>query len=347
MTGREKIRAALAPGGTDQVPGVICYEGIYIRDHWDQLTDCPWWWQSSPDPDHQLAWRRDVIAATGQDWLCLPSCPSRAQREATAVEQRDDGVYLTDRRDGTQRKLERPTVGGWDPAGATGPVAPPSLPQRPEDVDAAVPMPPEFDAESFLAAGHADLAAALLAGPGAELFPIHHVCSPLWCCYGAWGFEGMMLLLADRPDLIHQACQRYLAQSIADARRSAALGAEGIWIEECLTDMISPAAFESINAAYLRPLVAEIRRLGLKSIYYYCGDPAGKWDTILSVGPDALSLEESKKGFTIDLAEVVDRVAGRCSVLGNLDAIAALEKATDEALRAAVARQLALVRELP
>ena len=104
--------------------------------------------------------------------------------------------------------------------------------------------------------------------------------------------------------------------------------------------MISPKAFEEINVYILQTLVEEIRKAGMKSIYYYCGDPAGKWDHILSVGADAVSLEESKKGFVIDIDDVVDRVNGRCTVLGNLDAIHLLPDGTEDELRAEIARQI-------
>jgi uroporphyrinogen-III decarboxylase len=122
------------------------------------------------------------------------------------------------------------------------------------------------------------------------------------------------------------------------------LGAAGMWLEECLTDCISPEAFARLNLPFLRPLVEAIRGAGLKSIYYFCGDPRGKWDLLLDVGADALALEESKKGFVIDIDDVVERVAGRCAVLGNLDAIGVLERGSDAELRAELARQVAAGR---
>jgi uroporphyrinogen-III decarboxylase len=105
--------------------------------------------------------------------------------------------------------------------------------------------------------------------------------------------------------------------------------------------MVGPDAFGSLCVRFLIPLVEEIRAAGMKSIYYYCGDPTGKWDHLLSVGADALSLEESKKGWEIDIEDVVDRVGGRCTLLGNLDAMGLLQDGDDEELRAGVDRQVA------
>ena len=95
----------------------------------------------------------------------------------------------------------------------------------------------------------------------------------------------------------------------------------------------------------LRELIDEIRASGMKSIYYYCGSPDGKWEHLLALGADALSLEESKKHFTIDIEDLVGRVAGRCTLLGNLDAIGSLQDATDEQLRSEIARQIAAGRD--
>ncbi len=338
MTGRSKIEAALSPGGTPAVPAVICYEGIYVRDHWDELTDCPWWYQSSPDVEQQLIWRRDVIERTRQDWFSLPACASRAERAATVIEQRADGVYRV--RKHREEKLTRPVIGGWDPQGVSRQISLDHLPESPGQVDASIRPVDPFDSERFAAEGRGDLAAALLEEFGRKLYPIAHVSSPLWSCYSLWGFEGMMLLVAERPDLVRRACERLLSHAVRSVRQAAALGAAGIWIEECLTDMISPAAFEAINVPVLGRLIDEIRNCGMKSIYYYCGDPAGKWESILSLGADALSLEESKKGFTIELADVVRRVGGRFAVLGNLDAVGVLQNGGERQLRDEIEGQI-------
>lgn len=66
--------------------------------------------------------------------------------------------------------------------------------------------------------------------------------------------------------------------------------------------------------------------------------------THYSSGADALALEESKKGFVIDIEEIVEKVNGRCTVLGNLDAMDLLKNGTEEQLRAEIVRQIAAGR---
>jgi uroporphyrinogen-III decarboxylase len=118
------------------------------------------------------------------------------------------------------------------------------------------------------------------------------------------------------------------------------LDAEGIWIEECLTDMISPAMFAELNVPLVSELCSSIRSEGMHSIYYYCGNPNDRLDLLLSVGADALALEEGKKGFSINIEDIVDKVQGRCTLLGNLDAIHLLEHGSEAELRAEIARQI-------
>jgi len=153
-----------------------------------------------------------------------------------------------------------------------------------------------------------------------------------------------MELVALRPDLVAHACERHLALAVKGVRLAAAIGVRCIWIEDCLTDLVGAQAFAELNVPVLARLVEEIRRLGMSSIYYYCGNPAGKWEMLFALGADALSLEESKKGFVIDVEEVVDRARGRCVVLGNLDALNLLPNASERQLRAEIGRQISAGR---
>lgn len=339
-TGKSKIEAAFSLQGTTAIAAVICYEEIYARDHWDALFDLPWWYSLSPDLDQQLAWRGQLIEKTGQDWFYLPACAPDAAREDLHIEEQAGEVYLVDSRSGEQHQLVRPVVGGWREAESLNPVHPKNLPLTFAAVERRIPHPEPFDADQFKQAGQDRLAKRLMERYGQYYYPTGGVSGPQWACYNLWGFEDWMMLVATDPELVRFASQRQLAWSLNDVREAAALGARGIWIEDCMVDMISRKAFETINLPLIQALVSEIRRLGMHSIYYYCGDPKGKLDLLVETGADALSLEESKKGFTIDIAEVARYVNGRCALLGNLDAIHLLPEASEEELRREILRQV-------
>jgi hypothetical protein len=344
LTGREKIEAAFSSEGASEFAVVIPYEGIYIRDRWDELTGLPWWRVYDPDIDRELEWRSGVIGKLGLDWFALPVGASREEKKNLRIEERADGAYLVNQADGSEQRLQPPVTGGWNPTGEVESHRPGEPARTRDEIDRVLP-PFEPRALSRMQWHGADnITTAMLTKHGEALTPIWHVSSPLWSCYGLWGFEEMMTMVAEQPDLVRYACERYLAHAVDGARVGAALGAEIIWIEECLTDQISPDAFAALNVPFVARLVDEIRAVGLKSVYYYCGDPAGKWDHILSAGADALALEEGKKGFEIDIREAAEFVRGRCVLLGNVDAIAVLENGTDEELRAEVERQAAAGR---
>lgn len=341
MTGKEKIEAAFSPEGTPEIPAVICYESIFIRDHWAKITGVPWWNQFSPDIEAQLSWRREVVRCTGQDWFRLPYTLSREDLKNIDLEVRPEGVFRIDQRSGVSERLFEPPIGGEQQPGVR--IVPWSAPvETPEAVDRLIPLP--ACSGKTIEDGSGDLAARLLDEFGGEVFPFCHVSSPLWRCYDLWGFENMMVMIASQPELVRFAAARYLELSIYDIRQAAALGARGIWIEECMTDMISPTAFASLNLPFLRWLIEEISACGMKSVYYYCGSPAGKWELLLSAGADALSLEEGKKGFEIDIMDVAAKVRGRCTLLGNLDAIGVLQNGSGREIRAEIRRQIAAGR---
>ena len=65
----------------------------------------------------------------------------------------------------------------------------------------------------------------------------------------------------------------------------------------------------------------------------------------MNAGVDALSLEEGKKDFEINIEDVVEIVDGRCTVLGNLDSIGILQNGTGQELRAEIHRQIAAGRK--
>ena len=337
MKGRARIEAAFHPQGTRTFGAVLCYESIFIRDHWDQLTDRPWWHGYSPDIDQQMVWRREVIRAIGQDWFVLPGFYSHLDRQDMWIQAEPEGIFMV--RGEAKRPLSKPQIGGWSPGAEVESIHPASPPTDKEAIDALIALP-AGDPREVLSDGRGDLAVALLAEFGQELYPIRHVVAPLWSCYQLWGFEGWMAMIAQRPDLVRHACQRFQAKRIHEIHEAAALGAAGIWIEDCMTDMISPRAFAQLNLPFLQELVREIRGAGMQSIYYYCGNPDSKWELLFAVGADALSLEESKKGFQIDIEEAAGRAAGRGVLLGNLDAIHLLEKGSDGELEAEIHRQL-------
>jgi uroporphyrinogen-III decarboxylase len=333
MTGKEKIEAAFTKDGTAEIPVVVMYENLFVRDHWEQLTSCPWWYNFMPDIKSQMLWQREAKNKIGQDSLWLNYFYSRKERENISIDVRAEGVFKIDKKTGKEQKLDKPKISGSAVLKKITYTI-----ETPEDIDRLIPIPSKKE-------GRNDLADALLKEYGDRLFPVSHIDSPLWACCDLFGFEKMMTNTVTRGDLIKYACRRFLDANIKILGGLKLLGAKAIWIEECMTNMISPAAFAEFNVPFLSRLIDEIHSLGLKSIYYFTGNPQDKLKQILSVGTDALALEESKKGFIINIEDIAKEVQGKITLFGNLDPISILQNGTEEQLRQEISRQIAAGRQ--
>ena len=336
MTGREKMEAALSREGTSQVPVALCYTGIFHRDHFAELTDVPWWERHGPDLGQHRRIHADLIERVGQDWFPLPMGPSRGEREHVVIERRREEFFRVDRRTGESQRIEPPKVsGGHTPTDQRG-----DPPKSRDDVDARIHIPTDEELRRPFEEGRDDLARELLAHEAAGLFPMGGSSAPLWGLIGMWSFEEFMSQLIDNPELMEYTAARRTERLVRGLEVSRRLGCRGIWIEECWLDMLSPAQYRRFNLPGLRRITDAIRAAGMFSIHYYCGNPHDRMDLLLDSGADALALEEGKKGFEIDIAQVAEHVNGRMALLGNLNAINLLEHGSDDALRDEIARQI-------
>jgi hypothetical protein len=337
MTGKEKILAALSPDGSPEMPVVICYCGIFERDHLSDLTALPWWHDESADPAVRAAFRTSVVRATGLDWYESRGGASAAEQAAVSLREEADGIYRLDARSGARMKLEPPVVSG------TLSTARGDAPEI-DDVEAflseRVPAPEPF---AGLEAGRNELPSRLRTTLP-DKFALTWAGTPLWLLAGAMGYEEWFYHLAHDPAPLLRATERLLQWQLNGIAAAKAMGVDGIWIEDCLTDQIGPERLRRYHLPHLRALTDAIRAAGMASVHYFCGNPWPAFDVLLDSGADALGLEESKKGFSIDIDDVVDRVAGRMAVLGNLDAIELLEQGSTAELEAEITRQRAAGR---
>ena len=342
MTGREKIEAALSPDGSPAFAAVTCYQSIFLRDHWEQATDAPWWAHHDPDPERAARPWVELVQRTAEDWFQVRGGASRAARDEITVETEGEAAWRVNRRTGERVALHRPPVGGDQPGPERQQDWPGAAVRTPEELETALdavygPRPQTTVAPED---GSLDLARVLLCELGNTRMPIAHAPSPWWYCNSLWSFSELMERMIETPELVTLACERLLDHCLQIVQHAAANGARLVWIEDCMSDMISPRQCRDFSLAYVRPLVEAIRAAGMLSVHYYCGRPDDRWDLLLDTGADALALEEGKKGFAVDLLALAERVDGRMALLGNLDAIGVMEQGSEAALRAEVARQI-------
>lgn len=249
-------------------------------------------------------------------------------------------MLLVDTRTSRAEEHRRPPVGGFPDETFARPAR---LAETVEEIDGLVPLP-DAHPDDVVREGRTELAQLLRAATGRTRMANHRTETPLFSCTRMWGFEGTMLMIATRPDLVRHACERHLARAVHRVAEAARLGAEVIWIVDAVTDMIAPRDFAALHVPFVARLADRVRGAGMKSVYSFTGNPGGKLDLILDAGADALALEESKKGFEIDVARIADRVRGRITLFGNIDPYHVLEMGSEELVRAEVRRQLEAAR---
>ena len=349
---------ALAGEQTDVLPAAPCYPGLFLADFERAFYVEQYRLRLHECGDHRYAVNHEEdtvfrlrarvqsygIFKVRPDWIEMGRGASRAWAQRTAIVEAGGALYYEDLATGKRAAMHRaPLPRGdaelseenpaesdvWDVSDQI---------RDGDDVDRLIPVP---SSEELLASGHLDVMRQAVEGYGHRYFlstildtPFSHVSDYL-------GFYGLMTIQHDRPDLLHYMLERQLAQTQEVMAALAAVGLDGVYVEEVFTgaDMISPRAYDEFVFAYNKPFFGHMRKVGLWPIHYACGDIVPRLERMVQCDVAAVAVEESKKNFRIEIEEVVERVAGRAAVFGNIDAVQFGLQASRDEMVAEVKRQ--------
>jgi uroporphyrinogen decarboxylase len=322
-------------------PVVIPYMSIFLRDHWEQITYEPWWLaerQTELDFVSKLKVEDDLQKKLDLDWMQCGLCPSKEWRENNSIEVVGNKIFLVD-----AEKTKKTEIMKQPPGGIHKP-RDEELVKSIDEIDARVKV---VDAKTLIEEGRLDYIKMVVEKFGSNKFICAGLNSPFWSSSSFFGFTKTYTNLFRKPELAEALCRRLTDSSMEILKAYSKMGVDIIWYEECLASAneISLSQFDRFCLPYNVELLPEINRLGMKSVYYPCGDVRDRLELMIEAGPDCISLEESKKGFEIDLAWVNEVVEGRVCIFGNLDSIGVLQNGTREGLRAEVRRQVEIGRE--
>jgi len=356
LTPKERMFKALRGEKPDVLPAAPCYLCLFLADferayYIEQYRRCMKGRSHYP-VDHaqdthfraQAVYQSYGVFKNPPDWIEVGRGASKAWAERTEIVLFDSVLFYEDKASGVRVPMQTiPIPEGdtplsesssssqdlWDISGQI-------LSQ--EDVEAQLPI---LTAEQLLARGDFDLPRQVVADYGDQYFISTILDTPFSDAYDLLGFQGLMLMQQDRPDLFHRLLQRKLAQTQEVMGAWAAAGVHGVYVEEVFTgaDMISPRSYDKFVFSYNQPYFKRMRSLGLLPIHYVCGDVIPRLDHMVEYDIAAVAVEESKKNFQIEIAEVIERVAGRVAVFGNVDAVRFGLHATPEEVTAEVERQ--------
>lgn len=344
MTSRERVHAALEGRPVDRFPVTSLYHQLYRMDHFLELTGLPGWrvheWLGS-SPDRYVEWFAVMQELAPFELLQPHRAPSRAARERWEFVERDGHGWRHDKTTDEWQRLDVPTVSGH----ATDYHANETQLIRDEaDVREQVKV---ATAEGMIADGINDYAEAVAERFGDEEFVLTGgVAGVFYTCSQYVGFMNLFSMIAENPGLLEYLNQRLLEQSIEQIRCHAAAGGDAIYIDDACTtsDMISVRHFEQFSLPYMRPMVEEAHRLGMKVILIYFGGIADRLEQIASLGADGLLFECSMKGYLNDVAQIAEQIGDRITLFGNTDPVGVLQDAGDVGLQAEIRRQVAAGR---
>jgi hypothetical protein len=260
------------------------------------------------------------------DWIEIRQGPSRDWAERTDIVRKDDILYYEDRESGARIPMrDAPLPRGdrehtakdtsvedvWDASRQL---------QSRHQVDDSLPI---LSAPEMLARGQFELPRQVMADYGDQYFISTILSTPYPSTYNLLGFQGLMLIQHDHPELFHYLLERVLEREQQVMEAWAAVGIHGVYAQEIFTgaDIISPRSYDEFVFAYNQPYFQHMSALGLLPIHYPCGDVIPRLERIVQFDIAAVALEESKKGFVLDIEEVVRRVDGQVSLFGNIDAV--------------------------
>ncbi len=359
MTPKERMIAALTGNRPDALPAAPAYLSLFLEDferanYVDQYRLRLRGRARYPvDHDEDTVLRAEALYQSygifklRPDWLEVHGGAGRAWAGRTHIVQSGGRLFYEDIESGARLAMdEAPMPRGdarlaahkaslsdvWDSSAEL---------RGPEDVDARLPV---LSAGELLARGDFDVMRRLVADHGDHFFIQTILDTPFSDAYDLLGFQGLMLIQHDRPRLFHHLLARKLAQAEQVMAACAACGVHGVYVEEVFTgaDLISPRSYDAFVFEYNRPYFRHMRSLGLLPIHYVCGDAIPRLERMVQYDVAAVAVEESKKGFSLEIEDVVERVAGRCAVLGNVDAVRYGPQGTPEEMAAEVRRQAAI-----
>ena len=356
MTPKERMLKALIGEKKDVLPAAPCYLSLYLADverayYIDQYRNCMKGREQYPvDHDQDTHFRLQALVhsydvlKTRPDWIEIWPGTSKAWAERTEILLRDGILYYQDKLSGVCVPMQAISMPyGDEPLSDATLVSrdiwdiSEQIPSR-EDVEAQMPI---VSAEEWLSRGDFDLPLKVVADYGDRYFISTILDTPYSDSYEFLGFRGLMVFQRRNPDLLQYLLERRLMQSKEVMAAWAATGIHGVYVEEVFSgaDIISPQSYEQFVFAYNQPYFQHMRSLGLLPIHYVCGDVLPRLEYMVQYDIAAVAVEESKKGFRIEIADVIERVAGRKAVFGNIDAVRFGIHATPEEMSAEVRRQ--------
>jgi len=135
-------------------------------------------------------------------------------------------------------------------------------------------------------------------------------------------WEELLIGVLEKPRLAARCALRARERFLPFVRAARECGADAFIISECLgftCDTVSPALFQEVLGEALDHFYREVRAYGLYGIAYMLGDINPLVPFINTLPINGLMVEESKKGFSLDVVALRQRLRDTICLFGNTD----------------------------
>lgn len=216
-----------------------------------------------------------------------------------------------------------------------------------EAIDWRLEHPVALRADDIVAAGYTDHAAAIVREYGDSVFVCVNVGAP--GVQTLSDYERSMMALHDYPEGVRLLVQQRYREALEWAKAFATVGVHAWLISEDVAgaDTISPRMYEQLLYPTDCWFFAEVERLGMVPMVYFCGDVRPLVPLLRESGVRGLLIEDNRKTFQFDVVTIARQLAGKVALFGNVDTTELLLHGTPAQVRAAVRRQVAAADEGP
>lgn len=185
---------------------------------------------------------------------------------------------------------------------------------------------PITEAETILRGGELEQMEIISRRVGDRVLVVGGLSAPFYGGASKVGLQKWIMALYRKPDLAGKVMKQSIEQSVEYARAEIEAGAEAFYIEECFAgaDVLSPKLYEKFAFPYERTHIKKLNELGIPTILSFCGNPMPILDKILETEPTAHHFEESKKGFTVDIYKIREKLRKKACMFIPFNAVTLL-----------------------
>ncbi|MGB9596735.1 MAG: uroporphyrinogen decarboxylase family protein [Candidatus Poribacteria bacterium] len=142
-----------------------------------------------------------------------------------------------------------------------------------------------------------------------------------------YGIEESMLLMFSDPDLLKKTCDFFIDLQLIWGKAQFDAGAHALWIGDCnaMSNLISLRQYSEFAFEPCKELIEKYREIGILTFLHASEEKPEYIEKQATIGADALSV-----GPGIDIEIAKNLTEGKIALIGNLDPLNILQRATPQ-----------------